>query len=155
MLIQGTALTLFPADTGDWCWLMWEAGVLSKWHNERGTAVTMCLYLEKYIFCPLSTARLPRQWSIIVSFFFCDLILQLKLKLTAGAKQWFLLCEVSQQLTTSGLKAGCWLGMTLLHVTLKVILPRALLKETSHQMFRGNVSQSKIIPLYQAKQVVQ
>lgn len=43
-----------------------------------------------------STAKLPGQWSIILSCFSCDLILHMELKLLAGARQWFLMRGVSE-----------------------------------------------------------
>lgn len=43
-----------------------------------------------------SAAKLPGQWSIILSCFPCDLILHMELKLLTGARQWFLMCGVSE-----------------------------------------------------------
>lgn len=54
------------------------------------------VWIWKSISFVLSAAKLPRQWNVTLSCIFWDLILHMELKLLAGARQWFLMCGISE-----------------------------------------------------------
>lgn len=76
------------------CLLMWEVCVLRECDNKRGTAVKMFLSGKLHL-CPLGPAKFRSGEALWFLAFSCDLILYIKLKLTAEVRHWFLFYEVS------------------------------------------------------------